>query len=287
LSLPKTSIDTSSDTTKYPEIEYFLLLNGKFCDYHLTNEICNIDDAKEVISNLFDHLIYFDFLGMNIYQKIAESNGVDYIDLQKKQIDGSLLLNIFFPEGLTQNRDSVSISDTVENIDGNNCFRVEYAGREVLWVDVKNLSIIRKRVSYFKKDLPIKYVVSFNDYKEIKSGIFLPFSFNVDYYAHIEAEPKTSWGKVAKRQKYKVSKISFDDIPNARFDISPTIGTNISDALRKENYRVSNPDSDPFAGSIAQGIKANRFFMFRALFIITGSILILLAVWVKFRKRNF
>ncbi|MDR1494355.1 MAG: hypothetical protein LBT05_16800 [Planctomycetaceae bacterium] len=58
------------------------------------------------------------------------------------------------------------------------------------------------------------------------------------------------------------------------------------DGIRKVEYTITEPNSDPFAGPIGQGIKANRYVMIRALFIIVGVAMILISIWLTLRKKE-
>jgi hypothetical protein len=81
--------------------------------------------------------------------------------------------------------------------------------------------------------------------------------------------------------------IAFDtDVSEELFNIVPEPGTYVLDDIRKIEYTITDPNFDPFAGPIDQEITANRYVMFRAILIIIGSILILVAMWLWLKFRN-
>jgi hypothetical protein len=276
--LPK----SKSSNFAYPEIHYFLLKDGQYCEYQETNETCIVDYAKEVISNFFNELVYFDFQGINLCQRIADSHNVDYDSLLTR--DRFLQAKNFFPETFEKSRHQLQVSDSKEEINGYFCWKIEKPGSEIVWIDAENLSIIRKRTSSFGKDLPRQFDVYFEDYREVAPDLWLPYSINVDFYAHFEVEPKSVWGKVAKRQKYRVRSIDFENVPDSLVDVTPAIGTLVSDAVRLQTYRISDPNADPFAGPIAEGLKVNQHVKYRAIGIMIGSIMIFIAVWLLLRR---
>jgi hypothetical protein len=269
----------------YPKTNYFLLTNGLFCEYQETNEVCTVDHAEEVISNLFSQLVYFDFQGIGLFRKIAESNNVNYDSLlvREKKNSNDIAKN-YFPEVFVKNKNNLVIHGNKEDVDGYSCWKIEWSGREVVWIDAEDHSIIRKRTKYFGTNLPIEFVAHFRDYQEVVPDLWLPYSIDVDFYAQYVVEPKSVWGKIAKHHKHKVTYINFDSVSESLINITPGIGVLVSDAVRRETYRVTDPNADPFAGPIAQGLKVNQHVKYRAIGIMIGSIMIFIAVWRLLRR---
>ena len=170
-----------------------------------------------------------------------------------------------------------------ENIGGNDCFVLEWIEKDILWVDPNHHWVLRQR-TIFTDDKHKKYTIRFQDYKEIESGIWFPFKLSIDVYANTAVEPKSNWGKIAKRWTFEIHELTTDSLPETFFDVTLPIGTLVIDGIRGATYTITDPDADPFAGLIAQGIKANNAVKYRAVGIIIGSILVLIAVWLMLQR---
>jgi hypothetical protein len=231
---------------------------------------------------------FFRQLGWDLSRHLIESEGGNYTALRKNEKWlGDYLDHPFLPDFLEKNKSKYRVLPNQETIDEFPCWIVEYPGMDKMWIDREHGYVIRKRTYHWEPGQARKFTIHNKDFREIKSGVWLPHQQIVDKYASIISENKNIWDKVASRLYYETKEIVFDNVPETVFDTNIPEGTQIVDSVRETIYRVSDPNTDPFAGPIAQGIKANRFVMFRAICIIIGSVLILIAVWLKFRKGNF
>ena len=184
----------------------------------------------------------------------------------------------YLPESIIDNYSKYSVKQEMENIDGHDCFVIEWKDKDILWVDPNHHWVIRQRTT-FNDDKHKKFTVRYQEYREIESGVWFPFKLSVDVYADTIVEPRTNWGKIAKRRFYETQEVKTSQLPESLFSVTPPPGTRVIDHIRKETYTIWDPNVDPFAGPIEQALKVNRHVKYRALGIIIGSILIFIAVW--------
>jgi hypothetical protein len=102
----------------------------------------------------------------------------------------------------------------------------------------------------------LKYAHRNSDYREVKPGLWLPFSQSVDRYASIVAEKESLWGKVASTCDYRLIAVEFDKVPDSLFEVKLPPGTRVLDGARVFAYKVSgNQDTDPFTADIEEARK--------------------------------
>ena len=193
------------------------------------------------------------------------------------------LKNFLLPDCMKNNPRKYIVHEGTEEIEGYPCWVVEWQGTDKIWIDPKIGGAIRKRIVHWSESGPIKSVIMNSDYREVQKGIFLPFRQEVTNFVGPEMELHQSlWGKEHSYFVYKVDSAqigSFDADAEAFFDVKLPVGASVYDLRHDMHYSVYDPNVDPFAGPIAEGLKVNRYVKFRAICIIAGSILIFIAVW--------
>lgn len=266
-----------------------ILKNRKLLNWNKGSSKCDIETFSGLITlNFIKEWTIFEFLGYNVVEKILTHSGNDYQKICEQMKSEPAFYSLFFPylpETLRDHRTNYSIRPNRENIDNHSCWVIEWSGHDIIWID--DNFIVRKRTLYNPLHKgSIKYVINYLDHKEIKPNVWFPFALSIDVYANPIVEPQNNWGKIAKQWVFKISEFEMNQVSDNLFDITPTLGTLVQDFDRKEMYTITDPNSDPFAGPIAQGIKVNRYFMFRAILIVIGSAMILIAAWLKLRKKE-
>ncbi|MDR1924086.1 MAG: hypothetical protein LBQ66_06900 [Planctomycetaceae bacterium] len=279
--------DNSVIITEEPSV--LILKNRKLLNWSKGFSKCDIEIFSGFVTlNLIKEWTIFEFLGYNVAEKILTTSGNDYQKTceQTKDEPAFYFLSLpYLPETLREHQTDYHIKPTRDNIDNHLCWVIGRTSSDTIWID-DNFRI-RKRLLYdqlYKNS--IKYVINYRDHREIKPNIWIPLTLSIDIYANPFVEPEVNWGKVAKRWTIKISEFEINQVPDNLFDVTPDVGTLVQDFDKNERYRIVKKGSDPFAGPIAQGITANRYVVYRAIFITLGSFLILLYFWLKFRERR-
>jgi hypothetical protein len=230
---------------------------------------------------------FFRQIGWDLSKCLIESEGENYASVKTKEAWlGDYIDHPFLPDFLEKHLSKYTLNPVQEKVDGFPCWVIEYPKMDKIWIDCEHGYIVRKRIYHWGPGQPKKFAIHNKDFREVKQGIWLPSQQIVDKYTSIISEDKKIWDKVASRLYYETKEIVIDHVPENIFDVKPEEGLQIVDSVRDTIYRISDSNSDPFAGAIAQGIKANRYVMFRAILIIIGSVLILIAVWLMFKKKK-
>jgi hypothetical protein len=243
--------------------------------------------------NMYHNWSFFQNIGITPYRKIAESNGISFdkvLEEAKTAAYLEVLDNFILPDSIKNNIQKYSISPVQEEVDGHKCWVVEWKNADKIWFDNKLSGVIRKRIIHWEENKGIKSVIVNSDFKEFNDGIMLPMKQEVVNYVGEKMElNKSLLGKQHSHFIYQVNSIQFDNFDKeaeelCNFRLSP--GTYAYDVDKDIHYTITKPNSDPFAGPIAQGITANRYVVYRAIFITLGSFLILLYFWLKFREKR-
>ncbi len=242
--------------------------------------------------NMYHNWYYFQNYGIVPFRALAENNGVLYKDVLKQSLkDPSLepLRNFILPDSLKENKDKYIVLPEQESIEGHDCYVIEWPNTDKIWIDLEIGGAIRKRISHWSENGFLRSMIINSDFKKLGSELFLPMKQEVtNFVGPNMGLSQNLWGKEFSHFIYKVNSIQIGRLnPEAHkfFDVRLPEGTSVYDVRYGTDYRVSNPNSDPFAGPIGQGIKANRFVMYRAIIIFVASTIILIAVWMKFRKK--
>ncbi|MEN6405332.1 MAG: hypothetical protein ABFC77_02560 [Thermoguttaceae bacterium] len=196
----------------------------------------------------------------------------------------------FLPEFLRKNKAQYRVLLKPEQVDGVLCWVVEWPGMDRFCVAVDRGFAIPQRKYCWGPDKPPRFEFHNSDYREVKPGLWLPFTQVVDRYASIIAEKEPLWGKVASRSEYKVKAVHFDDVPDKQFDIDIPQGVLVFDAARNFTYTVCGKDTaDPFTMPVIKGRQLLEEPGRKSTLIITSSLLIVAVtclVWRRRRKRN-
>ncbi|MDR1383403.1 MAG: hypothetical protein LBJ67_06105 [Planctomycetaceae bacterium] len=261
-----------------------MIKNKALLEWEVENETIYVDKINTG-RNVHQNLDYFHHIGWNASKFIMKSNGIELNQIESEKYLADFLNHPFLPDYLEKNKDKYRVLSNQENIDGFPCWVIEYPEMDKCWIDIKHGFALRKRIYHYDIGKPRKRELNSFDFREVKPGLWLPFKQTVMGYASVYGEDASIWNKVVSKSYYETREIDFtskDDL----FDPVPPVGTTVNDMIRETQYRVSNPNSDPFAGPIAQGIKVNRYVMIRAILIIVGSIMVFIAVWLKLRNRQ-
>jgi hypothetical protein len=225
----------------------FLCKNKEFLLWNEGVSQCNIDKySGNVMINLINEYEIFEYLGYNAAEKILTHSGNDYqkiCEQMKSEPAFYFLFLPYLPDTLQKNSINYSIRQKQESVDNHLCWIIEWANHDIIWID--ELSIIRKRIVY-NNDM-IQYCINYQNHKEIKPDVWLPFTISVDIYSDVSIEPQNNWGKIAKKWVYHISDFNINNVPESLFDVSPIPGTLVIDGIRKETYTITDPNSDPFA----------------------------------------
>jgi hypothetical protein len=262
-----------------------LLKNKNLLNWNQGNSTCSIENAVgDIIINMINEWELFEYLGYNITEKIITLSGNNYPEIYEQKKNDFVFYSLFLPylpDTLRKNSKNYSIRVTQESIDDHLCWVIEWSNHDMIWLDDR--FIIRRRTIYHNDN--IQYEISYKNHKEIRQDIWLPFNISVNIYSNTSVEPKDNWGKIAKKWVFEISDFKIDNVSDSLFDVTPLPGTLVVDGIRKETYRITEEGSDPFAGPIAQGLKVNRYAMFRAILIIVVSVLLLIGTWFLLRNK--
>ena len=270
-----------SDGTPFPmTTDIIVAKNNMAMVYTEHNEIAVVYPLMEC-SDFFQQWGYFVRTGFCLFETMAQTNQLNYKTLLKQVYKGSpfeIVGSPTVPEFLNQNIRNYTIAPKVEIIDGHACVVVQWPQKDVMWVDPEHGFVIRKRVFYFSSENVKQFEIQNRDFVEVQPGLWLPQVQIETCFADVSYQPQNLWDKPLQRIAYEVS-IDCSRVDVKTVEFTPPVGTRVTDVVRHENYRIYDPNADPFAGPIEQGLKANRYVMFRAITIIIGSILIFIAVW--------
>jgi hypothetical protein len=245
--------------------------------------------------NIYAGLFYTTNLALDAPRYIAQSNGADIAKVRESHADDAELP--FLPSFLRENKRYYRILPTPAEVDGATCWIVEWPDMDRIWVDPERGFAIPRREYHWGRGKPLKYAHRNSDYREVKPGLWLPFSQSVDRYASIVAEKQSLWGKVASTCDYRLIAVEFDKVPDSLFEVKLPPGTRVLDGARVFAYKVSgNQDTDPFTADIEEARKelgrsasgknparaANRW---RTLVLANAGVLVAaLLGWLYFRR---
>jgi hypothetical protein len=207
--------------------------------------------------NIFRGLFYTDHLSLDVGRRIAESAGVvDQMD-SLREYYADELMRPFLPAWLNEHRNKYSVATQPIEFNGRTCWVVEWPEMDRFLVDVEWGYAIPRRTYHWGPGKPRKYEFINEDYREVKSGVWLPFHQTELRYASIVAENRSIWDKVASRSEYRVHKIEFDNIDESVLDVALPAGTHVWDFARNFEYVVSGDDDDePFSKAV-DNVKAH------------------------------
>jgi len=198
--------------------------------------------------NLFQCLDYFSQLGFDIAKPMTEENRGDYERIRAGAGLVDYLDLPFLPEYLEKNASKYAVQPSMDSVDGVPCWVVEYPQMDKFWVDPARGYAVLRRVFHWSPGKPRKFEIHNKDLREMKAGLWLPFTQVVDKYASIISEERSLWGKVTSRMYYEVKEATVGSVSDGVFKIPIPAGLLVADDVRGIEYRVSSKDADPFLG---------------------------------------
>jgi hypothetical protein len=266
------------------EPQVLLLKDHLSLEWKQFTEYAFVDHFEEGhTKNVHSRFDYFRHVGWNVSRHLIESENKDYNTVRQTLFEDDID-HPFLPEFLEKNKNKYTVHPNQEDVDGFPCWVVEYPCMDKFWIDIGHGYAARKRIYHWAPGTPRKFSILNQEWKEDVPGLWLPHKQIVDKYASIVAEDSKIWDEVTARMYYEVNEILINNVPDEVFEITLPVGTQVTDNARKTQYTIYDPDHDPFAGPIQQGLKANRYVKYRAIGIIIGSILIFIAVWRLLRR---
>jgi hypothetical protein len=266
-----------------PYFEVYMTKKGQVLQWTSDNSQCYIDSFLN--SNIYLYWDYTRYLGINVYKHIAEANDISYSTLQQESQNNpiyAMLKEPFIDDVFVKNTSKYRILPDKENIEGFPCLVIEWAGVDKMWVDIEHCFALRKRILHFSPDMPIKYEVNNGDFRQIKPGLWLPYTQTVVEYANPAHRPKDLWGKPIRRVHYVVEQIVADNIDMSLFDVVVPAGTYVMDSVRKMDFVVVEDQTDPFASPIDMASQQLAYYKYRAIVMIIVNIAFLLLIWFLF-----
>jgi hypothetical protein len=236
--------------------------------------------------NIYADWYYTLYCSLNAPKRILQSNGhADLEDKLKKKYP-DYCDHPFLPDAVQTHLGDYILRSTSESVDGAKCWLIEWPGVDRIWTDPNCGFAIRRRAHTWGVDKPLRAEIWNRQLKEVKSGLWLPYSQEVELYAHL-AEPKAKWGKVQSRSSYSVQSIEFDTLTPEFFDIELPPGTYVFDLPRKFKYVVADSATDPLIAPIqqAQQIRQRRTMIQTGVAVGVACVLVVAAIIV--RRRYF
>jgi hypothetical protein len=237
--------------------------------------------------NIYAGLYYTRNLSLDAPKYIAKSNGVDITAIRRIESYKDYVALPFLPEFLRENKARYKVLPTPENVDGELCWVVAWPEMDRFWVDPQRGFAIPRRIYCWAPGKPRRVEYHHSDYREVKPGLWLPFTQVEDVYTSPIADKDQSlWGKVASRCEYRLHSIEFDHVPDSLFEVKLPPGTRVIDTVRGFNYTVSD-DSDPFSGPIEEAKKLQRRSLLYWL-LLGGTVFavgIFLIYWIRQHRR--
>lgn len=211
-------------------------------------------DHFDLGRNFYGGLFYTRNLSLDCPAHVAKANNADIAVIRKEYPDDADLP--FLPAFLREHSDRYSVQPGAEDVDGAPCWVVEWPGMDRIWVDPQKQFAVRRRHYCWGPGKPARFEFLNRDYREVKPGLWLPFTQVEEKYASILAEKESLWGQVAARCEYRLNVAEFDNVKESQFDVKLPPGTRVVDMVRGFKYAVSgDKDSDPFTAEIEEARK--------------------------------
>lgn len=224
-------------------------------DWTPFNHQCIINPEETGGFNTFEGWQYAELLGLNVYRYILGADGKRYLELLPKSSDDARLAPLrrqYFPSAIQAPDSKYVIKNAEEMIDGQKCVVLEAPGYDRAWLDPAIGFAVRKRQVYFGPGQPLEYDVHNEDFRQVKSGVWLPWRQTVDHYAIAKIEDKVLWNKVAERTFNQVKELVFDVPQDSLFEPKLPVGTLVNDFINKNEYRVADASADPFDAALQE-----------------------------------
>jgi hypothetical protein len=196
--------------------------------------------------NLYAGLCYTQNLSLDAPRYIAKAGGGDIASIRQIPSLADHVNLPFLPEFLRVHQSQYQVLPTPQEVDGAPCWVVSWPGMDRFWVDTRRGFAIPRRIYNWGPGKPVRYELRHSDYREVKPGLWLPFTQIEDKYASIIAERKELWGQVAARSEYRLRAVEFNRLPEGFFFVKLPEGTRVIDMVRHSQYTVTTTNSDPF-----------------------------------------
>ena len=236
--------------------------------------------------NVYSGLFYTKNLSFDAPKHIARINGADITAIRKVPGYKDDTALPFLPDFLKDNKSNYRVMPMTEKIDGVPCWVVEWPIWIVFGRSKSRLCHSTPRVS-LGTGKPRRSEFRNSDYREVKTGLWLPFTQVEDVYASPIADKQSIWGKMVSRCTYRVHSIEFDRVPDNLFDIELPPDTRVVDIVREFRYSVSGKDdAEPFSAAISEAKKLRARSLLLYWFLGSGSLLLVVFSIFWYRSRR-
>lgn len=243
-----------------------------------------IVDYPDRYRNIYRGLLYTINLSLDAPKYIAKSTGNDLAALRKEPSLTEELSLPFLPRFLYKNKTHYKVLPVPEKVDDVLCWVVEWPGMDRFWVDPKRGFAVPRRIYHWGPGKPLEAELRHRDYREVKPGLWLPFSSTRYGYASLSSTDQALWGKLMFQLNYIVHSIEFDHLPEDFFEIKLPPGTRVNDCVRGIQYKVSD-NTDPFYAAIAEAKKLQRRSVYYWLLFVGAVVTLVIFLIYWMRKR--
>ncbi|HVC99367.1 MAG TPA: hypothetical protein VND64_37220 [Pirellulales bacterium] len=229
-----------------------------YCDDHRVlfwskhDRACAIDEMSREGWNIYRGWLYFTWQGLCAQRAIAESAGIDYATVEPAYPES--VDHPFLPEFLDRHRNEYRVLPEREEVDGAQCWVVEWPAMDRVWVDLDHGFAIRRRQYHWGRGKPMRYAIEQSDFREVRPGVWLPFVQAVDKYADIDRTGQEFWGTIVNKSVYRSKEVLLgDEVSDEALQVRLPAGTRLVDNIRRMQYTVAEDGAEPFDGALAQG----------------------------------
>lgn len=184
-------------------------------------------------TNLYYRLHYFSAIFLDVYKYDYESRGLDVAVVRNAYPSVAGLP--FLPDFLEANRTHYSVKPGSSP----NLWVVEWPGVDRIEVDRTRDNCMVSRTYTWGDGLPLRAKCTYDDYREVKPGLWLPFRVTEVAYGDIEAD-KSGYNKPDLAKCYRVDDINFDPVDPDIFQINIPSDTRVIDGIREFQYSTAS-----------------------------------------------
>lgn len=188
----------------------------------------------------FQYRHYTDYQSLNVYKGLPKPAG---------NMGAFETTQPFIPEFLEKHRLHYSVHGPPENIDGVPCWRVEWPGMDVIWIDDEGL--IRKRKVNWGEGLGVSVETHGTQFADLGYGLRMPRTIEATHYTNPFTESKKDWRKISYKLRVELVKSELNTATDKDFIVTPPPGSIVNDYIRRVQYRVQSSDEKPFEHAIA------------------------------------
>jgi hypothetical protein len=136
------------------------------------------------------------------------------------------------PRCLKSYRAHYRVRHQTEDVDGFPCHVVEWAGKDVVWIDPRHGFNFRRRRG-FQPSGNLLYEVKASYFKEKTPGIWLP-ERQISLTYNMDRDPKSYHGRVAYIMINALQEARFNDVPDGVFEVPLTKEVRILDVRKRD-----------------------------------------------------